>query len=418
MTKTWSRAGVQFKARSRFDPTMHPRDAAGRFIETGATVTISPIIGGGQGTVVANAGNGYIQVTRSNGQQVRVHRSYLTVVARPDGAPPTTNPRDAAPQPVQAAPDATGAPAAAPDGAGGTGVPVTKYRHPVTGEQVAPVKAKRGPWYMVNPALVDVSGREHVAAYSLASDGAVGQERELRPADSFDLSSVGTFPGKPQAQAAGGKTASGQGGAAVPAQRGRAGPLPGAGGDPLEPWHPVFSDSDLAHMRGRTGELKFGPPSGLNAEEKEIAKLLGMGHDFRSAYAEVFGIDPDDLALMERASLIDVDRIVKATGDPAKRRLYEEFVYLSWIEAVRKGQNRSESRPQTKASPGGAEIPQAAITEAALAGQFAAASGLPPTACPFDPAGPPVTAAQAVAFVHAYVTAARRKNPSEGTVSP
>lgn len=417
MTTIWSRGGLQLKARARFDPRQHPRDVAGRFIETGATVAISPIIGGGQGTVVANSGNGYIEVARAGGQRVRVHRSYLTVVAGPGGAAPTADPAAAAAQPAQApaAPDAT--PAEGAGGGGGTGVPVVKYRHPSTGEPVAPVKDKRGSWHMVNPKLIDVSGRDHVAAYSLARDGTVGEERTLRPAGSFDLSTVGTFSGAPKAPVARGQAGGG------PPRPGRRGPLPGAGGDPLEPWQPVFSDSDLSHMRRRTGELQFSPPSGLNAEEKQILELLHKGHDFRLAYAEVFGIGADDLALLERASLIDVDRIARATGDPAKARLYDEFVYLTWIDAVRKSQDRAGStgkpaRPQAKASPAGLVIPEAAITEAALAGQFAAASGLPPTACPFDPAGPPVTAAQAVAFVHAYVTAARRKKPSEGTVSP
>jgi hypothetical protein len=82
-------------ARPKFDENLHPRDRKGRFIEKGATVSIWGA-GGTTGTVERNLGGGRIAVKRSSdGKVISVHRNYLTVQARPDGAQPTDKPEDA-----------------------------------------------------------------------------------------------------------------------------------------------------------------------------------------------------------------------------------------------------------------------------------------------------------------------------------
>lgn len=82
-----------------WDENLHPRDRLGRFIETGAEVRIW---GGATGTVLRNIGNGRIEVLRSDGAHVVVHRNYLTVTKRPDGSAPTAQAGNAADMPQQA----------------------------------------------------------------------------------------------------------------------------------------------------------------------------------------------------------------------------------------------------------------------------------------------------------------------------
>ncbi|MBG0818972.1 helicase-related protein [Planomonospora sp. ID82291] len=100
---------------SKFDADLHPRDRKGRFIETGAEVTVW---GGGRGTVVKNVGGGRIEVRMADGSVQRIHRNYLTVQARPDGSKPTGK-TSAAPKAMkveQASADATDFAPATPDG--------------------------------------------------------------------------------------------------------------------------------------------------------------------------------------------------------------------------------------------------------------------------------------------------------------
>ncbi|WP_449061741.1 hypothetical protein [Planomonospora algeriensis] len=90
--------GWEVKARrsafnaAKFNSDLHPRDRLGRFIETGATVTVW---GGGRGTVVKNVGGGRIEVRMANGSVQRVHRNYLTVEKRPDGGKPISKTAEA-----------------------------------------------------------------------------------------------------------------------------------------------------------------------------------------------------------------------------------------------------------------------------------------------------------------------------------
>lgn len=86
------------RAEGKFEEDLHPRDRLGRFIETGAEVRVW---GGQSGKVVRNVGGGRIEIVRSDGSHVIVHRNYLTVVARPDGSAPTAQAGNVAAVPVQ-----------------------------------------------------------------------------------------------------------------------------------------------------------------------------------------------------------------------------------------------------------------------------------------------------------------------------
>ncbi|GHE31457.1 hypothetical protein GCM10017673_37740 [Streptosporangium violaceochromogenes] len=81
---------VKGRLRSHFDPEQ-PRDRKGRWIETGATVSIW---GGGRGTVSRNLGGGYLEIHTPDKRKLRVHRNYLTVTRRPGGAAPSDRPAD------------------------------------------------------------------------------------------------------------------------------------------------------------------------------------------------------------------------------------------------------------------------------------------------------------------------------------
>ncbi|MFI6634301.1 hypothetical protein ACIBI7_35930 [Nonomuraea fuscirosea] len=97
--RTWTIGGVTYTAeleekarrlRSAFDPDQ-PRDRKGRWIETGASVSIW---GGGTGTVARNLGGGRLEVHTADGRKLAVHRNYLTVTAAPGGKKPSGNPAD------------------------------------------------------------------------------------------------------------------------------------------------------------------------------------------------------------------------------------------------------------------------------------------------------------------------------------
>ncbi|SDH67687.1 ADP-ribosyltransferase exoenzyme [Sinosporangium album] len=103
-TTTSSGAGtatalLETKARARNFDVDQPRDRKGRWIETGATVSIW---GGGTGTVAKNLGNGRLEVHTTGGRKIAVHRSYLTVTKTPAGSAPSTRDEDK-PRPQQVA---------------------------------------------------------------------------------------------------------------------------------------------------------------------------------------------------------------------------------------------------------------------------------------------------------------------------
>lgn len=88
--RSFIRGGYRYtvggKAKPKWDENEHPRDRVGRFIETGAEVSMW---GGQGGRVVRNVGGGRIEIVRADGSHAIVHRNYLTVTKRPDGSAPT-----------------------------------------------------------------------------------------------------------------------------------------------------------------------------------------------------------------------------------------------------------------------------------------------------------------------------------------
>uniref|UniRef100_UPI003F490728 hypothetical protein n=1 Tax=Streptosporangium sp. CA-235898 TaxID=3240073 RepID=UPI003F490728 len=95
---TWTIGGVTYEVKARrigFDPDQ-PRDRKGRWIETGASVSIW---GGSKGTVARNLGGGFLEVDTADKRKLRVHRNFLTVIARPDGSKPSGDPGSKKPAP-------------------------------------------------------------------------------------------------------------------------------------------------------------------------------------------------------------------------------------------------------------------------------------------------------------------------------
>ncbi|MEU4231068.1 hypothetical protein AB0F17_42825 [Nonomuraea sp. NPDC026600] len=129
--RTWTIGGVTYTAdleakarrlRNAFDPEQ-PRDRKGRWIETGASVSIW---GGGTGTVARNLGGGRLEVHTADGRKLAIHRNYLTVTAAPGGKKPSGNPADR-PRPQRAAKPSKDVQEFTPSGQD-TRVPVSELR--------------------------------------------------------------------------------------------------------------------------------------------------------------------------------------------------------------------------------------------------------------------------------------------------
>src|SRR5688500_14471024 len=80
-------AGVTIDALGRrWDPSKHPRDTRGRFIETGG---IARVWGGGLGRVTRTLLGGKVEVQMADGGRQVVAPGRLTMVRRPNGEAPT-----------------------------------------------------------------------------------------------------------------------------------------------------------------------------------------------------------------------------------------------------------------------------------------------------------------------------------------
>jgi hypothetical protein len=143
----------------------------------------------------------------------------------------------------------------------------------------------------------------------------------------------------------------------------------------------------------------------FTAEEQAIDELVAGGATFRNAYAEVFKLDPKVLLQLERASLVDVDRIAKKILDPARRGLADEYVYLNWLLKAGEPLPADERKAARPAA--------AALRAAAQAGFEAARSGEPISVCPYPVTGEATGRLLAVAFVRGY---ARVLRPSAQTL--
>ena len=407
--RSWQVAGLWYKAvrRPGWNQNLHPRDSTGKFIQNGDPVLISGTVGGGRGTVIGARG-GLISVRLPSGRVVNVARDHLKIlsgVARPVG-PVRPAPAVTAEQPARAV----------------ESVRPETFAHPATGEPVAPVKDRSGTWRMVNPKLIDRDGTPHVRTFDLAGDGTVGASPTLRPTRDIDLASAGKFPGTPKAKRHIENTARAGDGATDRRFADDRNTLAEPGAGSARRLLSILTDrGDRAKARQVLTEARRQVPQvplvALNAEETQIAELIDQGWSFRTAYAEVFNMKPDELAELERSGRIDVDRIAGRILAPEERQLFREFVYLDWLMQVgkAKGLRRAPIMPNTKTAP--QEKAPGLDTEelqmAALAGHLAATADLPITVCPYDANGDPAQRALALAFVRAYT---RRLPPTPHTL--
>jgi len=70
-------------------------------------------------------------------------------------------------------------------------------------------------------------------------------------------------------------------------------------------------------------------------KEQQVEALLGKGRDFKDAWAEVHGKDPDKLAQEERQSLLDANRRAGETREQSLRRQYQESLHHQYLDAER-----------------------------------------------------------------------------------
>jgi hypothetical protein len=68
-------------------------------------------------------------------------------------------------------------------------------------------------------------------------------------------------------------------------------------------------------------------------EDDQISDLLAKGHSYLEAYAEVHGMDVEELEAQDRRSVIAAERSPGETLDQAARRLYDQMIYVQMLEA-------------------------------------------------------------------------------------
>lgn len=71
----------------------------------------------------------------------------------------------------------------------------------------------------------------------------------------------------------------------------------------------------------------------LTPEQARVEELVAAGVDYASAYADVYGVDEEEMLRQERAALVDEHRRPGQTREQALRGMYEEYVYLQWLGA-------------------------------------------------------------------------------------
>lgn len=68
-------------------------------------------------------------------------------------------------------------------------------------------------------------------------------------------------------------------------------------------------------------------------QDRKIDDLVSRGWEYRDAYAEVHDLSPDDLDRQERAALVDDQKAAGETRDDVARKLYDQMVHVSYLEA-------------------------------------------------------------------------------------
>lgn len=74
------------------------------------------------------------------------------------------------------------------------------FAHPDNGKPITPMRTFAGKWYATSPVVFDLGGKPYVQTYTLTKDGKVGSRATARPVGDFDKGTVGSFPGKVQAE--------------------------------------------------------------------------------------------------------------------------------------------------------------------------------------------------------------------------
>jgi len=107
--------------------------------------------------------------------------------------------------------------------------------------------------------------------------------------------------------------------------------------------HPDVADRLIAEMDRRDqaaqddqapADDEFGVDDVEDTEEdRRIDELVAAGWDFRDAWAEVHGVDPDELERQERRAAVEGERRPGETLDQAVRRMYDQWVYEQYLQA-------------------------------------------------------------------------------------
>ncbi|ADD43873.1 hypothetical protein [Stackebrandtia nassauensis] len=71
----------------------------------------------------------------------------------------------------------------------------------------------------------------------------------------------------------------------------------------------------------------------LTPEQRRVEELVSQGWDWQDAYAEAHGVDADELDRQARAAEVDAHRYTGETRDEAVRRMYDEYVQVSYVAA-------------------------------------------------------------------------------------
>jgi hypothetical protein len=102
--------------------------------------------------------------------------------------------------------------------------------------------------------------------------------------------------------------------------------------DEFEARRQAAADAEAAAATAAPVEV-FGDLGEHTEQSAQVDALIARGYDFREAYAEVHGLDPDQLDRQERAAALDFYRRPGETLDQAVRRLYSEHVHEQWLAA-------------------------------------------------------------------------------------
>ncbi|MEU4234174.1 phage minor capsid protein [Nonomuraea sp. NPDC026600] len=71
----------------------------------------------------------------------------------------------------------------------------------------------------------------------------------------------------------------------------------------------------------------------ISDDDRRVDALVARGWDYVDAYAEVFGLDPEQLRREERRAALNSDRRPGETLDQTVSRLYRDWIHTQWLQA-------------------------------------------------------------------------------------